>query len=70
MGRPVLAGDTVTVSAEVDDVAVVDPAGCGWVTLVGSIAVDGAIRSRIRSRIAVPTGPGDNLGPVAAPTGS
>ena len=45
-GRPVLAGDTITVGAEVDDVAV-DPAGCGWVTVVGSVAVDGAIRSRV-----------------------
>ena len=59
MGRPVVAGDTMLVSGEVDDVSV-DGAGCGWVTVVGSIAVDGVVRSRVRSRLAVPTGPGDN----------
>ena len=59
MGRPVLAGDTMTVSAEVADTTV-DGAGCGWVTLVGTIAVDGATCSRLRARLAIPTGPGDN----------
>jgi acyl dehydratase len=59
MGRPVVAGDTMTVSAEVDDLAV-DATGSAWVTVVGSIAVDGAIRTRVRARLAVPAAPGDN----------
>jgi len=59
MGRPVLAGTTMTLSAEVEAVAV-DADGCGWVTLVGSIAVDGTVHSDARSRLALPTRPGDN----------
>jgi acyl dehydratase len=59
MGRPVVAGDTMTISAEVS-AAVVDITGCGWVTLLAAIAVGGEIHSRVAARIAVPVEPGDN----------
>ncbi len=59
MGRPVLAGDTMTVSAEVAAVTV-DITGCGWVTLLSSISVSGEIHSQVAARIAVPAEPGDN----------
>ncbi len=59
MGRSVLAGDTMTISGEVT-AATIDITGCGWVTLVVSIAVAGEIHSQARARIAVPTEDGDN----------
>lgn len=59
MGRPVLAGDTMTISGEVTD-ATIDRAGCGWVTLAVRIAVGGEISSRATARIAVPTDGDDN----------
>ncbi len=59
MGRPVVAGDTMTISGEVS-AAKVDITGCGWVTLVVSIAVDGEVYSKAAARIAVPDGLDDN----------
>ncbi|MGZ4785181.1 MAG: FAS1-like dehydratase domain-containing protein [Acidimicrobiales bacterium] len=59
MGRPVVAGDTMTVSAEVGAVTV-DVTGCGWITLVSAVSVSGEIHSRAAARIAVPAEPGDN----------
>ena len=59
MGRPVLAGDTMTVSATVTAVTI-DGRGCAWVTLAAAIGVGGEAHSRAEARISIPDGPGDN----------
>jgi acyl dehydratase len=59
MGVPVVAGDTMTLSADVT-AAGADRTGCGWVSLVVRITVRGEVASTASARIAVPIDAGDN----------
>ena len=59
MKGSVFPGDTMVLSGVVEDVTT-DDAGCGWVSLLVTLAVDGETKTDCSVRVAVPTGPDDN----------
>ena len=59
MKASVFPGDTMVLSGVVEGVDT-DTAGCGWVSLLVTLSVDGETKTDCSVRVAVPTGPGDN----------
>jgi acyl dehydratase len=59
MRGSVFPGDTMTLSAVVDE-AGVDEVGCGWVGVDITLAVDGAVKTTCDARVAVPVDRSDN----------
>ena len=51
--------DTMVFTATVEDVTT-DEVGCGWVSLLVTLAVDGVTKTDCSVRVALPTGPDDN----------
>jgi hypothetical protein len=51
--------DHMVFSATVEDVTT-DETGCGWVSLLVTLAVDGETKTDCSVRVALPTGPDDN----------
>jgi len=59
MRGSVFPGDTMVMHGTVEGVET-DAAGCGWVSLVVTLAVDGDVKTDCTIRVAVPAGPDDN----------
>jgi acyl dehydratase len=59
MKGSVFPGDTMVLTGVVEDVTT-DEAGCGWISLLVTLAVDGETKTDCSVRVAVPTGPDDN----------
>ena len=59
MKGSVFPGDTMVLSGVVEDVAV-DDAGCGWVSVLVTLAVDGDTKTDCSARIALPRDDDDN----------
>ena len=59
MKGSVFPGDTMVLSAVVEDVST-DDVGCGWASLLVTLAVDGDTKTDCSVRVALPTGPDDN----------
>ena len=59
MRGSVFPGDTMVMRGTVEGVDT-DAAGCGWVALVVTLAVDDDVKTDCTIRVAVPTGPDDN----------
>jgi acyl dehydratase len=59
MSGSVFPGDTMVLSGVVDDVAT-DAAGCGWVSVRMTLAVEGEIKTTCTARIALPVSETDN----------
>jgi acyl dehydratase len=59
MRGSVFPGDTMVMRGTVEGVET-DDAGCGWVALVVTLAVDDDVKTDCTIRVAVPTGPDDN----------
>jgi acyl dehydratase len=55
----VFPGDVMVLSAVVDEVTT-DAAGCGWVSLRMTLAVDGETKTQCTARIALPVSDDDN----------
>ncbi|MGZ8766069.1 MAG: MaoC/PaaZ C-terminal domain-containing protein [Acidimicrobiia bacterium] len=55
----VFPGDTMVISATVEDVAT-DEAGCGWATLLVTLTVDGDTKTDCTVRVALPASDDDN----------
>ena len=59
MKGSVFPGDHMVLSATVEDVAT-DEVGCGWASLLVTLAVDGDTKTDCSVRVALPTAPDDN----------
>ena len=59
MKGSVFPGDTMVLSGVVEAVDT-DTTGCGWITLLVTLTVDGETKTDCSVRVAVPTQPGDN----------
>ena len=59
MKGSVYPGDTMVLSATVEQVET-DAVGCGWVSLLVRLTVDGDLKTDCTARIALPTHNGDN----------
>jgi hypothetical protein len=59
MKGSVFPGDTMVMSGTVQEVST-DDAGCGWVTIEVSLAVDGDVKTDCTARIALPVDEDDN----------
>jgi acyl dehydratase len=59
MKGSVFPGDTMVFSGKVESVET-DAAGCGWVSLLVTLTVDGDTKTDCSVRVAVPTTPNDN----------
>lgn len=59
MKGSVFPGDHMILSATVEDVST-DDAGCGWASLLVTLAVDGDTKTDCSVRVALPTAPDDN----------
>jgi hypothetical protein len=59
MKGSVYPGDTMVLSATVERVET-DVAGCGWVSLLVRLSVDGDVKTDCSARIALPVRDGDN----------
>jgi hypothetical protein len=59
MKGSVYPGDHMVFSATVEDVTT-DAAGCGWVSLLVTLAVDGETKTDCSVRVALPTSADDN----------
>ena len=59
MKGSVFPGDRMVFSAEVTDVAT-DDTGCGWVSLLVTLTVEGVTKTDCTVRVALPTSPDDN----------
>jgi acyl dehydratase len=59
MKGSVFPGDTMVLSGVVEDVGV-DDAGCGWVGVLVTLAVDGETKTDCSARIALPIDDNDN----------
>ncbi len=59
MRGSVFPGDTMTMRGLVDSTDT-DDAGCAWVSLTVTLAVDGDVKTDCSVRVAVPDGPDDN----------
>ena len=59
MKGSVYPGDRMVFTANVEDVTT-DAAGCGWASLLVTLAVDGETKTDCSVRVALPTSPDDN----------
>jgi acyl dehydratase len=59
MKGSVYPGDRMVFTATVEDVTT-DAAGCGWASLLVTLAVDGETKTDCSVRVALPTSPDDN----------
>jgi hypothetical protein len=59
MRGSVFPGDTMVMRGTVEKVET-DETGCGWVSLLVTLTVDGDVKTDCSIRVALPTGAGDN----------
>jgi acyl dehydratase len=59
MKGSVFPGDTMVITAAVEEVAT-DDVGCGWVSLLVTLSVDGDTKTDCSVRVALPTSEDDN----------